>query len=312
MKEVIGLDLGGTYIKVGLVDEKGDIIKKDQIPTKTEEGKKESVLHQMEIAISSVWKTGTSGIGIGTPGVVDNQGMVFEAPNLPQWDNLPLKKIFEEKFNIPVVVENDVNSITWGEYLFGAGKGCDTIICLTLGTGVGGGMVIHKKLFRGAKYSAAELGHISIDYRGPKCKCGSIGCIERFVGRDYIIERAVKEIQNGKTTLIYELAGNKIENITPKIISNAYKQGDKIAENIWIDVGICLGAMLAGLVNTINPDRIVIGGGISHAGEILFQTIKQTIKERAFKILSQNIEVVPAGLSTDAGIISGAALVFQS
>ncbi|MCL5674502.1 MAG: ROK family protein [Candidatus Omnitrophica bacterium] len=312
MKRAIGLDLGGTFIKVGLVQETGEIIKKAQFPTKADEGKKETVIQQMKNAVSSVWEQGINGIGIGTPGVVDNEGVVFEAPNLPGWNNLQLKKIFEERFKVPVVVENDVNSITWGEYLFGAGKGCRTIICLTLGTGVGGGMVIHGKLFRGAKYSAAELGHISIDYKGPRCKCGSIGCVERFVGRDYIIERAVHEIREGKETLIYQLASQKIENITPKIISEAYKKGDKIAGDIWIDVGICLGAMLASLVNAINPDRIVIGGGISHAGEILFETIKKTIKERSFRVLSENVEVVPAELSIDAGIISGAALIFQS
>ncbi len=312
MKKAIGLDLGGTFIKAGIVQETGKIIKKGQFPTKAEVGKKETIIRQMENAISSFWEPNIDGIGIGTPGVVDNEGVVFQAPNLPEWDNLPLKKIFEEKFRVPVTVENDVNSITWGEYLFGAGKGCDTMICLTLGTGVGGGMVIHGKLFRGAKYSAAELGHISIDYKGPKCKCGSRGCIERFVGRDYIIERAVKAIQDGKETMIYHLADKKIENITPKIIHEAYKKGDKIAENIWIDVGICLGAMLTSLVNTINPDRIVIGGGISQAGEIIFDTIKKTIKERAFKVLSENIEILPAALNIDAGIISGAALIFQS
>lgn len=312
MKKSIGLDLGGTYIKAGLVTEGGEILKKNQLPAKAEEQKKEIVLEQMEKSIVSLWETGIHGIGIGTPGVVDTDGNVFSAPNLPGWDNLPLRHIFEKKFKIPVIVENDVNSITWGEYMFGAGKNSTTMICLTLGTGVGGGMVIHKKLFRGVEYSAAELGHISINYRGPRCKCGSIGCIERYVGKEYIIERAVKAILEGRKTLIYDLCRQNLKEITPKLISEAYQKGDKLAEEIWIDVGICLGSFLAGLTNALNPDKIVIGGGIAQAGEILFETIRHTVRFRTMSLLSENLQIVPAALGTDAGIVSGAALTFQT
>jgi len=315
-KKAVGLDLGGTFIKVGLVSENGEILKKEQFPTKAEEEKKEVILQQMEKAVDFAideysGKKEIAGIGIGTPGLVDNNGIVFEAPNLPGWTNLPLKKIFEEKYHLPIAVENDVNSITWGEYSFGAGKGCRTMICITLGTGLGGGIVINGQLLRGATFSAVEIGHITIDYKGPECKCGSIGCIERFVGRDYIVERAIKAIKKEEKTLIYDLAGGEIEKITPKIISEAYKKGDKLAEEIWIDVGVCLGAMFASLVNLINPDRIVIGGGISQVGEVLFDTVKKTIRERTMKKLSENVEVFPAGLGVDAGIISGAALIFN-
>jgi len=312
--KAVGIDLGGTFIKSGVVNEKGEIIKKKQFPTKGEEGKKEIVLSQIEKAINfclkGMDKNEIEGIGIGTPGVVDNEGVVYDAPNLPEWDDLPLKKIIEKKYNMKVVVENDVNTIAWGEYLFGAGKGSDTMICITLGTGLGGGIVKDGKLLRGGKYSAIEIGHITIDYKGPKCKCGNYGCIERFVGRDYIVERAVKAIKEGKKTKILKLAGGKIENITPKIISEAYKMGDEIAKEIWIDVGICLGALFSGLVNLLNPDLIVIGGGISQAGKILFDTVEKTIKERAMKILSENVKVVPAGLGTDSGIVASASLIF--
>ena len=312
MKKAVGIDLGGTFIKAGLVDEEGNIIRKEQFPTKAEEGKKEVVLSQIEKAIEfSSGEDEIEGIGIGTPGVVDNEGVVYGAPNLPEWDNLPLKEIFEKKYNKKVVVENDVNTIAWGEYLFGAGKGSNTMICITLGTGLGGGIVKDGKLLRGGKYSAIEIGHIPIDYKGPKCKCGNYGCIERFVGRDYIVERAVKAIKEGRKTKIYELVNGNLDEITPKIISQAYQEGDKLAEEIWIDVGICLGALFSGLVNLLNPDLIVIGGGISQAGKILFDTVEKTIKERSMKILAENVKVVPAGLGVDAGIISASALIFQ-
>jgi len=314
MEKAIGLDLGGTYIKIGLVTEEGKIIKKGQFPTKAEEGKREVIISQMEKAIDFVSSgnlKGIEGIGIGTPGLVDNNGKVYDAPNLPGWNNLPLKKIFEKKYKIQIVVENDVNSITWGEYLFGAGKGCTTIICITLGTGLGGGIVHNGKLLRGAKYSAMEIGHIPIDYKGPKCNCGNYGCIERFVGRDYIVERAVKAIKKGEKTLIFKMANWDLKKITPKLISQAYKKGDKIAENIWLDVGECLGAMFSGLVNLFNPEKIIIGGGISQVGKILFDTVTKNIKKRAMPKLTENLKVVPAGLGIDAGIISGASLVFK-
>lgn len=312
MKKAVGIDIGGTFIKAGLVDEEGNIIRKKQFPTKAEEGKKEVVLSQIEEAIEfSSGKDEIEGIGIGTPGVVDKEGIVYEAPNLPDWDNLPLKEFFEKKYNKKVVVENDVNTIAWGEYLFGAGKGSNTMICITLGTGLGGGIVKDGKLLRGGKYSAIEIGHIPINYKGPQCKCGNYGCIERFVGRDYIVERAVKAIKEGRNTKIYELVNGNFDKITPKIIFQAYQQEDKLAEEIWIDVGICLGALFSGLVNLLNPDLIVIGGGISQVGEILFNTIEKTIKERAMKILTKNLKVVPASLGVDAGIISASALIFQ-
>lgn len=311
MKKAIGVDLGGTYIKVGIVDETGKILKKQQFETMAEKGKKEIVISQIEKGIQSVFDENIEGIGIGTPGLVDDQGIVYEAPNLPGWDNLNLKRIFEEKFNKKVVVENDVNTIAWGEYLFGAGKKSNTMICITLGTGLGGGIVKDGKLLRGGKYSAIEIGHIPIDYKGAKCKCGNYGCIERFVGRDYIVERAVKAIKDGRKTKIYELVNGKLEEITPKTISEAYNKGDKLAKEIWIDVGVCLGAMFSGLVNLLNPDVIVIGGGISQAGKILFDTIEKTIKERAMKKLTENLKILPAGLGIDSGIISASALIFQ-
>jgi len=314
MKRAVGIDLGGTFIKAGLTDENGVILKKQQFPTLAEQKSRDVVIKQMEAAVEFALEDaggGVAGIGIGTPGVVDDKGVVFSAPNLPGWDNLPIKKIFEEKYRLPVVVENDVNTITWGEFLYGAGKGYSTIICITLGTGLGGGIVKDGKLLRGGKYSAMEIGHITIDYRGPRCKCGNIGCIERFVGRDYIVERAVKAIQDGKKTLITELVNGETKEITPKIISDAYKQGDRVATDIWIDVGVCLGALFTGLVNLLNPDLIIIGGGISRNVEIMFETIEKKIKEQAMAKLAEKVRVIQSQLGSDAGIVSAGALVFQ-
>lgn len=310
MKCAIGIDLGGTYIKYGLVDETGKILKKGMLPTKGEEKSREIVINQMALAIKDVWSEEIEGIGIGTPGIVDNNGAVFESPNLPDWHNFNLREIFEKMFNKRVVVENDANSIAWGEFLFGAGKGTRTIVCLTLGTGLGGGVVINGKLLRGAIYSAAELGHMVVDYKGRRCGCGSIGCIEAYVGRDYIVKSAIRKIKKGEKSILTEMVKDLSE-ITPKMISEAYQKGDKLAEEVWIEMATALGAFLAGIVNMLNPDRIILAGGIAQAGEILFSTVRKTINERAMHALSKTVEIVPAGLGNDAGIISGAALVFQ-
>ncbi|HXK44961.1 MAG TPA: ROK family protein [bacterium] len=310
MKTAIGIDLGGTYIKYGLVDEAGNIVKKGVLPTKAEKGSRDVVIEQISLAIRDVWDDSVEGIGIGTPGVVDNNGAVYESPNLPDWHNFNVKEIFEKKFNKKVVVENDANSIAWGEYLFGAGKGTRTIVCLTLGTGLGGGVVINGKLLRGAIYSAAELGHMPVDYKGRKCGCGSRGCIEAYIGRDYIVRSAIRKIKSGRKTILTQMVNN-LSDITPKLISEAYLKKDELAREVWIEMATALGAFLAGMVNMLNPDRIILAGGIAQAGDILFETVRKTIKERSMKVLSATVQVVPAGLGTDAGIISGAALVFQ-
>lgn len=324
MNKAVGIDLGGTYIKFGLVKKDGTILKRGQIETHTEKGRPE-ILRRMEEAVneslSGVNTSEVCGIGIGTPGLVDSKGAVFLAPNLPEWNDLPLAKIFHEKFNLPVKVENDVNTITWGEYLFGAGKGFRTIVCITLGTGLGGGVVVDGKLLRGGKYSAAELGHITINSRGPRCGCGNKGCVEAYVGAGRIVKRTVKALKNstckakalpynGAKSIIPELVNGNLEKITPKIVSMAYQKGDELAGRIWKEVGSDIGVMLADLVNVFNPEAIIIGGGVAQAGKPLFNAIEETIKIRAFPILSKGLKILPASLGSESGILAAAALTF--
>ena len=313
MDKIVGLDLGGTFIKAGLVSKEGEILDKREIPTPVKEGREKIISVMVEVArlfLENQSEGEVIGIGIGTPGLVDEDGRVFQAPNLPGWENFNLKEIFEEKFSLPVEVENDVNTIAWGEYKFGSGKGYSTVICITLGTGLGGGIILNDSLLRGSKYSAVEIGHIPISYNGPRCKCGNIGCIERYVGAEYIVEMAKERLKSRKS-IITELVGGDLEKITPKIISEAYHKGDKLAEEIWIEVGVYLGTLFSGLVNLLNPQIIIVGGGIAQVGEILFSTVKRTIDERCFSLLSKDVKVVPAKLGKDAGIIAAASLILE-
>lgn len=302
--------MGGTFIKIGVVDRKGNVLSKKEFPTPQGQGREkilEAMAESIDYFLQIYPKKEFIGIGIGTPGLVDKDGKVFLAPNLSGWDNINLKKIFEEKFSLPVKVENDVTAITWGEFKFGAGKGYDNIICITLGTGLGGGVVLDGRPVRGTEYSAVEIGHMSICYSGPSCPCGSVGCIERYVGAQYIVAMAKEKLKKQKS-LITELVGGDMNKITPKIIAEAYHKGDKLAEEIWIEVGTYLGILFSGLVNLLNPQVIIIGGGVAQVGEILFSTIKKVIDQKSFSLLAKDVKVIPAKLGKDAGILSAASL----
>lgn len=313
MDKAVGIDLGGTFIKFGLVGQDGSILKHGQKETGGEKGRGEVLLRIEEAireAISGARLSEIKGIGIGTPGLVDNEGAVFLAPNLPDWNNIPLAKIFREKFNLPVKVENDVNTIAWGEYLFGAGKGFRTIVCITLGTGLGGGVVVDGKLLRGGNYSAVELGHITINAKGPRCGCGNKGCVESYVGSARIVARAKRYLKKNRSSVIPELVNCDLKKITPKVISEAYRKGDRLAARIWKETGTDVGVMLADLVNIFNPEAIIIGGGVAQAGEPLFNAIKEEVIKRSFPLLSKNIKILPASLGQESGIKAAAALVF--
>lgn len=313
MDKAVGIDLGGTFIKFGLVGRNGSILKQGQKESGGEKGKGEVLLRMEEAikeALSGARLSEIKGIGIGTPGLVNSEGTVFLAPNLPDWNNIPLAKIFREKFRLPVKVENDVNTITWGEYLFGAGKGFRTIVCITLGTGLGGGVVVDGKLLRGGNYSAVELGHITINAKGPRCGCGNKGCIEGYVGSARIVAKVKRYLKTNHSSIIPELVSHDLKKITPKVISEAYRKGDRLAARIWKEAGADVGVMLADLVNIFNPEAIIVGGGVAQAGEPLFNAIKEEIIKRAFPLLSKNIKILPASLGPESGIKAAAALVF--
>lgn len=305
-KAFVGVDLGGTYIKFALVSGNIRILQRRKLPT-PQEGR-EAVVSQMERGIREVGKEiAICGIGIGTPGLVDSRkGVVRGFTNIKDWENVPLRDLLEERMDIPVFVDNDVNMMTWGEYRCGGGRGCRDIICLTLGTGVGGGIVINGRLYRGHSMCAGEIGHIPINVRGPRCDCGGIACMERYVGNAYIVERTVGAIRKGKRSIIPELVGRDLSKITPKIITDAADREDDLAREIWEETGTYIGVALAGLVNFLNPERIIIGGGVAKAGEWLFRPLRKTVEKRAMSLPAREVQILPAQLGEDAGVIGAA------
>ncbi len=310
----IGIDVGGTNVKIALVDNQGSILYSNSVPTRAEMGY-EYTVNNIKQAIKDLINeskcTDIEGIGFDFPGQIDyKNGIVRLAPNIPGWVNIPIAQIIEDEFKIPTKIDNDVHCAALGELKFGAGKDCENFICMTVGTGIGSGIVINGKLVRGASNAAGELGHIKLEMNGgPLCGCGDYGCLEAFASGPSIVKMAEEYIMGGKSTKFREMAnGNPI---TPFIVSEAAKQGDPVAKRIFTIMGEYIGYGLTSVVNLLNPEKIIIGGGVADAGDILLNPIRETIKKRAMSVAGSAVEIVPAQLGNSAGVI-GASLLIES
>ena len=315
MGQRIGIDVGGTNVKIALVSDKGKIIYSNSIPTRTEMGY-EYTVNSMKEAIRDLLKEtklapkDIEGMGFGFPGQIDCQkGIVRLAPNIPGWVNVPIQEIMEKEFSISTRVDNDVRTAALGELNYGAGIGCQNLVCITVGTGIGSGIVINGKLVRGASNAAGELGHIKLSMNdGPLCGCGDRGCLEAYASGPSIVAMAEEYIKGGKSTKYRELAN---PDITPYIVAVAAKEGDPVAIEIFKIIGEYIGIGLTSVVNLLNPEKIIIGGGVAEAGDILLNPIKDTINRRAMTIQKNAVEIVPAQLGNTAGVI-GASLLIKS
>ncbi len=310
----IGIDVGGTNVKIALVDEKGSILYSNSVPTRAEMGYEytvNNIKQAIRDLINETKATKIEGIGFDFPGQIDyKNGVVRLAPNIPGWVNIPIAKIIEDEFKIPTRIDNDVHCAALGELKFGAGKDCENFICMTVGTGIGSGIVINGKLVRGASNAAGELGHIKLQmHDGPICGCGDYGCLEAFASGPSIVKMATEYIMSGKSTKFREMASGG--EITPFIVAEAAKQGDPVAKRIFTIMGEYIGFGLTSVVNLLNPEKIIIGGGVADAGDILLDPIKETIKKRAMVVAGSAVEVVPAQLGNTAGVI-GASLLIES
>ncbi|MGB5847071.1 MAG: ROK family protein [Ignavibacteriaceae bacterium] len=313
-KYAVGVDLGGTSIKLGLVSEEGKIIKKISIGTDAVKGS-QSIIENIKLGIYDLQtKTnlGIDGIGIGCPGIVNpEKGTVENPPNFPGWKKVNLGKAISMEFEKDVFIENDANAAAIGELIFGNGIKFNSFIMVTLGTGVGGGIVINRKLYRGKFGAAGEIGHISIDHKGPKCKCGSRGCIEAYAGNSYLIERVKVKLKKQKNSIVNELIENNYELLSPKIIKEAADKGDEFSISVIEDLGIKLGAAFASLSNVLDISTYIIGGGVAGFGKPLFDSIKKSLTARVMTPLKPRVKILSAKLRNDAGIKGASALVFH-
>lgn len=301
-KFTIGIDVGGTNVKLGLVSQRGVIISRSHLDTRAFISNKTRLIEalagsiQKLIHLNRLSPKQIKGIGLGLPGLIDfKKGIVIFLPNIPGWKNIPLRKIIEQKLKIPTFLDNDVKLITLAEWMFGAGRGYKNLICITLGTGVGGGLVFDNKLYRGEGFTAGEIGHMPLNENGPMCNCGSRGCFEAYVGNQRLLAKARTIFHDHNITLpdVHKMARNK----------------EPRAVQFWNDVGVHIGHGLVGVVNLLNPPLIIIGGGVSNNFNLFIKPVRKIVHQYAMKVQREMVKIVKARLGDDAGILGANVLV---
>jgi glucokinase len=303
----IGFDFGATTIKTGVV-QGGSILERGKIIETRQDGNTDGLIQEMIDEIHALKRNHpeTKAVGFGVPGIINPiTGVVINLTNVKGWKEIPLRSIVHEKTGLTANLENDAKAMAYAEWRHGAGAQVPNVVCVTLGTAVGGALILNGKLYRGATFVAGEIGQMSIDYRGVDYVYGNKGALEAYVGHYKIADRARE---------IHSAGGKEIsdEQSDPKNLSAAADRGDNLAEAVWQDIGLKIGVGLTNVIWLVNPDRIVIGGGVAQAGERLFKYIRETIKGRCERTFWEKLEVVPATLGNDAGIIGAASLALES
>jgi len=307
---IIGMDLGGTFLKYALGKPNGELVYHGKKPSKGDQPK-EVIFEVIFSAIEELLEEARNrnarvvAVGFGSPGAVDfNQGKLLgNTPNLPYWGSAEIKKNIEEKFGLPTWADNDANVMTLAEATQGAAKGHKYVIALTLGTGIGGGILIDGEIYRGVNYAGAELGHVSIDYDGRACNCGGIGCIEQYASATAMVRDYLEKLS----------ASNKNINgkVTTEIIFARAKEGEPEAIKTIDETCDYLGAALASIINAFNPEIIVIGGGVSEAGDEFIQQIWKSLNRRARGPVMKGLKLVRASLGNSAGMVGAISLASQ-
>ncbi len=317
-KVAIGVDLGGTNMRFGLVDENGRVHARKRGETRREEGP-EKVIMRIRQGIRTLAdkaeKAGHSavGAGVGVPGIISaDEGVVRFSPNLPGWVDIALKARIESGLGMPVFVENDANAYAWGEAWSGAGMGAWSLVCITLGTGVGGGIIVNGRIWRGADGMAGEVGHITVEPGGLKCHCGNRGCLEQYASATAVATRAATLMSDGKQSSLCELYHTDPLALTAKAVEEAAVKGDRLAKGVFEHAGKYLGLAAADLINLLNIDRIVIGGGMAGAWDLFIGALRKEVKERAFSIPAGRCKILPGTLGDDAGVLGAARLALPS
>ena len=314
MSHYIGIDLGGTNLRAAIADTvTGQIYHQRKCPTLAAEGQEAVIGRIVQLIRDLTHVSGVDcdikGVGIGVPGTPDIEtGVIKFLPNLPgKWLNVPLQSIVEEQVQLPVAIINDVRAITLGEWTFGAGRGAETLVCLAIGTGIGGGVVVNGQFHLGIGGTAGEFGHHVVEVDGFTCGCGGQGCLELYASGPAIAAMGVKEVMHGHTTRIGELVEHDLNRIDAGTVVQAALEGDPIARGILQHAGKYLGIAVGNILGVISPQKVIFGGGVSQAGDLLLRTIIQTVNERVHVIPLQKVEFVLAELGINGGLV-GAAL----
>jgi len=310
-KYFIGIDLGGTKISGIVVNLAGDIIAKTTVPTYAETGEQAILQRIMDVVTAVIKESNVDqahivAIGLGAPGSLDlKAGTIISAANLP-FDHFNIVKPIMDEFHIPVYIDNDANVAAVGEYLFGAGKGTEHMVFITVSTGIGGGAILNGKIYRGNTCNALEVGHTTVQPDGPYCNCGNYGCAEVLASGTAIAKAAQTAIGKGKITSL-----TNYDKPTAYEVFKESEKGDRVAQNIRNKALTYLGICVANTIMSFDPQKVIIGGGVAQGGSIVFERIDEVVKERCLKVMSENTQILPAILGTDAGVIGAAALAIM-
>jgi glucokinase len=317
VRYIIGIDIGGTNLVIGAVAEDGStLLGLRSEPTRAEEGSDAvtgRLITMTREAIAECKRLDPSaeviGVGVGAPGPLNTKtGVVLLTPNLG-WVNMPLRDLIQQGVGIPVALDNDANCAVLGEWWRGAARGTRTAIGITIGTGIGGGIIVDGRLFHGTSDCAGEIGHTTIEVNGRRCKCGNYGCLEAYASGPAIARRAIEAIESGYETSLPRYVDGRLELITAQTVYDAAHNGDALADEVVSDTAKFLGAGLANLINVFNPEVVVVCGGVTYAGDSLFTPLKREVNRRAFKPAVEVCRIVPGELSGTAGVY-GAARAF--
>jgi len=316
---VLGVDVGGTNLVVAAVAADGSTLHAlKSEATRPEEGS-ESVLHRMVTMAHAVMeetrraipKAEFIGAGVGAPGPLDTKrGVVLLTPNLG-WVNLPLRDLVQQGISLPTAIDNDANCAVLGECWMGAGRGALNVIGITIGTGIGGGIVIDGRLYHGSSDSAGEIGHTTVEVNGRRCKCGNYGCLEAYASGPAIADRAREALAGGETSIMPSLVGGELSALTAATVYEAARQEDDLAVHVVRETARFLGTGIANLLNIFNPEVVVLAGGVTQAGDALFEPLRAEVRRRAFKPAVDACRIVPGALEGNAGVVGAVATFAQ-
>ncbi|MBA3405539.1 MAG: ROK family protein [Gemmatimonadaceae bacterium] len=320
-KFIVGIDLGGTNIAAGAMPTDGTReIAMRMVPTMAQEGadavvgriaaQVEEVIEQTQRETGAV-RADFLGVGIGSPGPLDRaRGVVIVTPNLG-WRDFPLRDEVANRVGLPATLDNDANCATLGEWWCGAAKGGRNVVGLTIGTGIGGGLILDGRLYHGASDAAGEIGHTTIDSTGRRCKCGNYGCLEAYASGPAIAGRAREVLEGGEDSILASMVDGDVTRITAQTVFDASKRGDALALEVVRDTAHFLGVGISNLINIFNPDTVVVAGGVTQAGDLLFDPLRAEVRRRAFKPAVDACRIVPGALPLSAGVV-GAVATFRA
>lgn len=314
--KILAIDLGGTQFRVALADHEGKFLKRFSALTRAKEGH-EQVLRRINKAVrelvADIGFGAIRGMGVAVAGPLNlENGVLIASPNMPGWTDIPLKQLWEEEFQLPVYVCNDASLAALGEHRYGAGRGIDNFIYITVSTGIGGGVIIDGRLYLGATGLAGEVGHMVIDPGGLKCGCGSTGCWETLASGSAIARSAVERIAGGAVSGITAMVGGDLGKVTAVTVEKAARSGDALAKDVMHMAGINLGFGVVNLILLFNPEAVIIGGGVSKAGELIFEPIRQVVAERVTPYLRREVPIIRAALGDGGGLLGAVALVLEA